>query len=201
MLGDKLGWNWLTYNPGVYFEFAVMARRNCAGFTNGIAKAFPKAKTICDVGAGTGQYLQGLQKLGRKVDGFEYSPMGRAFGRLIGVPLGEFDLCNEPSLPGAAKYDLAYSVEVGEHIPTFLSEQFVKTLTGLAPTVFVTCAQPGQQGHGHINCQPKSFWVDLFAKQGFSFNEEDTKRLLAEFAKFPDLSDYLSNNAMVFRKV
>jgi hypothetical protein len=33
---------------------------------------------------------------------------------------------------------------------------------------------PGQWGDGHINCQPKQFWIDLMQGHGWSFNEQAT---------------------------
>jgi hypothetical protein len=198
--GDKMGWNWLTYNPGVFLEFALVARRNSPFFADAIAKVFPHAQRICDIGAGTGQFVQALQRLHKDVDGFEYSTWGRLFARFIGIHLGTFDLTVAPFLSEVKKYDLAFSLEVGEHIPTFLSGQFVKILTEAAPIVVLTCAGRGQTGHGHINCQDKSFWIDLFAQESFICSDSDLESLHHELIRHPRLSSFITSNLMVFKK-
>jgi hypothetical protein len=38
-----------------------------------------------------------------------------------------------------------------------------------------TAAQPGQWGDGHINCQPKEFWIKLFESEGWSYDETATR--------------------------
>ena len=199
-LGDKLGWDWLTYNPGVFLEFALVARRNSPIFAKSIAKVFPNAEKICDVGAGTGQFVQALRKLGKSAEGFEYSSWGRAFARITGCGLGNFDLNAEPCLSETASYDLTFSLEVGEHIPDFLAPRFVKTLVDSAPIVVLTCAQPGQPGHGHINCQKKDYWINLFAHESYVLSDAEQEMLLEEFGKYPRLSPFIVSNLMVFRK-
>jgi hypothetical protein len=76
----------------------------------------------------------------------------------------------------------------------------IRTLVHAAPIVVVTCAPPGQTGHGHINCREKSFWTELFAREGFLPSEADRLALLEEFARFPRLSSFIPANLMVFRK-
>src|SRR4051812_34101511 len=114
-IGEGLGWEWLIYNPGVFFEFAMVARRNSPLFVSALVQVFAEAKTFCDVGSGTGQFVRELRRLGRNACGFEYSMTGRFFSRLIGAPTQLFDLGQTPAIQLSERVDLVFSLEVGEH--------------------------------------------------------------------------------------
>ena len=61
---------------------------------------------------------------------------------------------------------------------------FVRALAAAARKhVCLTAAGPGQAGLCHVNCQPKSFWIRLFADQGFAFDEVLTDRWQRENAE------------------
>ncbi len=83
--GDRLGWQWLTYNPGVYFEFAMVARRNAPLFGRVLLETFPAARSIVDVGCGTGHFSAFLAAHHKRVVGFEYSRLARVWARALGV--------------------------------------------------------------------------------------------------------------------
>jgi hypothetical protein len=69
-------------------------------------------------------------------------------------------------------------VEVAEHIPNRYSRTLVESISSnAASSVLFTAAPPGTPGCDHINCQPESFWMDLFARNGFRQNSELTKSL------------------------
>jgi hypothetical protein len=199
-LGEKLGCDWLTYNPGVYVEFAMFAQLNAPLFAQSLAETFPNASRICDIGAGTGHFVRALNEIGKNADGFEYAWLGRFFAKLIGVRLGSLDFTKTPSIPMVRNYDIAMSVEVGEHIPTCYSKRFVQTLTNIAPLVLLTCARPGQRGRGHINCQPKSFWKNLFHENGFYHDDCGYEELHANLLKHSKMSSFIPTNLMVFRR-
>lgn len=198
-LGEKLGWEWLVYNPGVFLEFALVAKRNAPIFAAAVARAYPEAKTVADVGSGTGTFAKALTREGKMVDAFEYSFVGRTVSRLLGVKASELDVTRKEPVAPPKKYDLAFSLEVGEHIPTPFSGSFVEILCSLSDTIIFTSAQPGQSGHGHINCQTKSFWVDLFQEHGYQVNKEKTPELLS-LLEHPRLSSFIRNNLVIYSK-
>jgi len=65
------------------------------------------------------------------------------------------------------RFDLAICLEVAEHLPARNSRHLVQQLTSAAPQVLFSAAPPGQSGGGHINCQPLSYWREVFAEFGF----------------------------------
>ncbi len=66
------------------------------------------------------------------------------------------------------RFDLAQSLEVGEHLPTSASETLVDSLTRASDRVLFSAAVTGQGGEFHVNEQPLSFWQDLFKARGYT---------------------------------
>jgi hypothetical protein len=82
-----------------------------------------------------------------------------------GTRFREADLTREIDL--GRRFDLAVSLEVGEHLPTAAAPVFVRNICRAAPLVAFSAAVPGQGGEHHINEQPYAFWRSLFAANGY----------------------------------
>ena len=200
LIGERLGWDSWTYNAGVFQFFHDTAIKSAPGFADAVLAAFPGAKRIIDVGCGSGAMAAELRRRGTDTRGIEHSPKGREWATKQGVPIGVFLLRQDGfDLPPGTPFDLAYSCEVAEHIPTFLSDAFVKFMTACAPTLLVTAAQPGQGGTGHINEQPKSFWITKFEARGYDLDKERTARVAHGLNK-PGVLEPMHKNVMVFVK-
>jgi len=65
------------------------------------------------------------------------------------------------------RFDLAICLEVAEHLPAANSRHLVRQLTSAASQVLFSAAPPGQEGGGHINCKPLSYWREIFEEFGF----------------------------------
>jgi SAM-dependent methyltransferase len=65
------------------------------------------------------------------------------------------------------RYDLAISMEVGEHLPESAADVFVENLCSLSDAVLFSAAAPGQGGTNHINEQWPEYWAAKFGKHGF----------------------------------
>jgi hypothetical protein len=94
------------------------------------------------------------------------------------------------------KFDLAFSLEVAEHIDPLYADVYINNLCLLSDTILISAASPGQKGHGHVNCAPRGYWVDKFAKQGY-INMKGTESLWrTAFLPYKDkkeLSSYFKN--------
>ena len=67
--------------------------------------------------------------------------------------------------------DLAICTGVAEHIPKQASQALVDNITRSARKhVVFTAAGPGQWADGHINCQPREFWTDMFGERGWVYD-------------------------------
>jgi SAM-dependent methyltransferase len=64
-------------------------------------------------------------------------------------------------------FDLAISLEVGEHLPPECSARFVRDLTRLAPVVLFSAAIPHQGGSDHVNERWQDDWAAIFAAEGY----------------------------------
>lgn len=123
-------------------------------------------KTIVDLGCGTGTWLWVATQLGsEEVYGYDGDYIPRNLLMIDESCFEATDLSNRIS--GNKKYDLAISMEVGEHLPESAADIFVDNICCQADTVLFSAAHPGQGGDDHINEQPQSYWVSKFASRGY----------------------------------
>jgi len=129
--------------------------------------ALTHPSSVLDVGCGRGAWLgefkaQGIAKI-VGLDGDYLKPSTLLF------PADRFrptDLSGKFEIP-PGRFDLAMCLEVAEHLPAPNSRHLVRLLTSAAPQVLFSAAPPGQEGEGHINCQPLSYWRKIFEEFGF----------------------------------
>jgi SAM-dependent methyltransferase len=196
-LGEQLGWQSLVYNPLTHWSFDRAARRNAPLFVSTVKDLIPAARTIIDVGCGGGLYVTEFCREGFDAIGLEYSPRLRRKCYRRGVSVYEFDVSRTTTLPPGAPFDVALSLEVAEHIAPRLSNSFVASFAGLADIVLFTAAHPGQGGTGHINEQPRDYWIEKFEKAGFVFDGALT-RMFAARLKARGAFWYLPHNLSIF---
>jgi SAM-dependent methyltransferase len=126
-----------------------------------------KPKSVLDIGCGTGAWLNTFQQLYQIEDirGVDGDYVKDHFRRIPKEKFTSFDLKHYYE-PGR-KYDLAMSVEVGEHLPDSSSDLLVKSLVEAAPVVLFSAAMPLQGGTYHINEQNPEYWAAKFAQHGY----------------------------------
>lgn len=112
--------------------------------------------SVVDFGCGQGEWL----------DAFS---LDDTTGVDIAAPEGprllRADLCRPLDL--GRRYDLALCLEVGEHLPESAADVLIDTLTHHSAHVVFSAAVPGQEGKGHINCQPLDYWRQKFQRRGY----------------------------------
>ncbi len=144
----------MTYNEWFFEEEGRVAAQSAAVVVPWLVSEVGPTSAV-DVGCGTGEWVAALRGLGVDafgVDGF--APL---------VPwLERADLTEGYDCSG---YDLAISLEVAEHLPSESAEPLVEGLCA-ARVVLFSAATVGQQGIGHINCQPHDYWHGLFEAHG-----------------------------------
>jgi SAM-dependent methyltransferase len=125
------------------------------------------AKSVIDVGCGTGAWLSVLAEQGVAITGID-GEYAIASGLLI--PRDRFvphDL-KAPIPQSLGRFDLAMCLEVGEHLEKSRAASLVSELCSLAPMVAFSAAIPRQGGLDHINECWQSEWARLFEGQGFT---------------------------------
>ncbi len=152
-------------------------------------------ESVLDVGCANGFLLEALLGAGKTVHGLEVSPAVVAVlpPALAGrVQVGDFR-------EASGTYDLVCCVEVAEHIPRRRSAELVDRLIHVASDwIFFTAAPPGQGGHGHLNCRPRSDWVEIFERQGWR-EAVATTAAMKQCLRQLELAHWLGSNAIVFR--
>ncbi|HTI88590.1 MAG TPA: class I SAM-dependent methyltransferase [Alphaproteobacteria bacterium] len=153
------------YDRGFYDDQMTGSFRSASVIVPMVLEHVP-ARTVCDIGCGTGTWLCVFMNNGVSdvlgVDG-DYVPSD-----YLKIPRTSFypaDLRNTVTIERT--FDLAVSLEVAEHLPASRAESFVATLTQLAPVVLFSAAIPNQGGTEHINEQWPDYWEALFAARGF----------------------------------
>ncbi len=130
-------------------------------------------RSVCDFGCGNGFLLEYFLKKGIIVLGVEGSENSLAFiDPALKDRIQIRDLSQTHTI---GQFELGMSLEVAEHIPKKYATNFIANLTSNASKhILFSAAQPGQWGDGHINCQPKQFWIDLIQENGWSFDKDAT---------------------------
>jgi SAM-dependent methyltransferase len=133
--------------------------------------------SVIDIGCGRGAWLaefkaRGINKI-VGLDGNYLKPSKLLFPPECFYPA---DLSGKFEIQGG-RFDLAICLEVAEHLPLANAEHLVAQLTSAAPQVLFSAAPPGQEGGGHINCQPLSYWRKMFEGCGFKMLDPFRPRL------------------------
>jgi hypothetical protein len=122
--------------------------------------------SVVDFGCGTGTWLTWARQLGAPdVLGYEASRRAADSFDEPDLLIEIVDL--EQRVNPNRRFDLAISLEVGEHLSRGRSETFVADLCRASDRVLFSAAIPGQGGLDHVNERWQSSWAALFAVQGY----------------------------------
>jgi SAM-dependent methyltransferase len=128
---------------------------------------FVQPKSVVDVGCGIGLIANKFFEFGAtEVCGIDGDYVDRSMLQLSEKYFVVHDL-TKPYI-SKRRYDLAMSFEVAEHLEQKYATNFVKSLCSLSDIITFSAAVPGQGGAHHVNERPQSYWVDIFAKNGYS---------------------------------
>jgi SAM-dependent methyltransferase len=195
-LGQRIGSEWLSYNPWVMRQFHDGAVGNAPKVVNAFNEVFPGLKRVFDVGAGSGAFAAEFRNRGCAVLACEHSAYGRKLARMQGVESLAFDLAQVPPCAVQGEFDVVYCFEIAEHLTPDLGANLVRFLSKFRAPVVFTAAQPGQGGTGHINEQPISYWREKFQNANRLVDEEKTKRLRDCFSA-QKCASWFERNALV----
>lgn len=128
-------------------------------------------RTALDLGCGLGYFVQFLRAEGMEAWGVEAADMGAAF-KAPGFQI-QRDLSTPFDLE--QKADLVICLEVVEHIPPSLEDVvFDNIVRHVGQYLLFSGATPGQQGTGHINEQPESYWFAHLVRRGLRLIPDQT---------------------------
>lgn len=122
--------------------------------------------SVVDFGCGVGTWLDASKSLDvERIFGIEGPWIPRD---QVKIDVTEY-VCHDLTEPTSLDqhFDLAISLEVGEHLPPHRASSFVSELCKSAKFVLFSAAIPKQGGQGHVNEQWQSYWAALFGANEF----------------------------------
>ena len=197
VLGLRHDW---IYDSGYYTipssEFIV---RRAERIASTILNDF-RPTCVIDVGCGTGALLEALRDRGCEVLGLEYSEVALKYCHSRLLRVAKFDL-EKDIFRDNRTFDVAISMEVGEHLPEKVADRYVDLLTRLSQVIVFTAAPPSQGGIDHVNEQPPSYWISKFQQRRFKHAKELSQRWRESWKAGGDVESYYHENLMIFRRV
>ncbi|MFN7022448.1 MAG: class I SAM-dependent methyltransferase [Phycisphaerales bacterium] len=155
----------MAYTPR-WFAGQVTTSEASAEIVAPIVVDLLRPRSVVDVGCGLGGWAAAFARHGgAEVMGVDGDYVDRSMLRIPPDRFKPHDLTKPLDL--GRTFDLAISLEVAEHLPESVADQFVATLTALAPAVLFSAAVPAQGGNNHINEQWQSYWIRKFAARGY----------------------------------
>lgn len=122
--------------------------------------------SVLDIGCGVGTWLAAAHKLGAtRLIGYDGPHVTRDMLVDHKIELRSINL--EYDEPKPERIDLAMSLECAEHVSQAAGCRIVECLCRSADAVLFSAAIPGQGGKHHVNEQWQSYWIRLFADNGF----------------------------------
>lgn len=156
----------LAYSRSFYSYIDVWARDSAEQIVPLVIDLL-RPRSVVDVGCGTGGWLAAFSEHGvEKYLGIDGDHVERSQLKIDPAHFVAADLTAPLSI-GAERFDLAVSLEVGEHLPPKSAGILVDSLVGLAPAVLFSAAIPLQGGANHVNEQWQAYWANLFAERHF----------------------------------
>jgi SAM-dependent methyltransferase len=123
------------------------------------------ARSVLDVGCGTGAWLDEFQRAGvddwfgvDALDSEHHPTLASDHFRKVDLSRG---------IDVGRAFDLTICLEVAEHLPAASADRFIESLAHTAPVVAFSAAIPHQGGEGHVNEQWPDYWRERFANAGF----------------------------------
>ena len=150
-----------------FYDYINQGARHSAQHVSALLAPLLQPTSVIDLGSGRGVWLDEWRKTGAQVIlAVDCDCVDR--DHLV-IPRENFmaaDLTKPVHVD--RRFDLAQSLEVGEHLPHAAAETLVNSLTRASDRVLFSAAVTGQGGEFHINEQPLSFWQSLFAASGYT---------------------------------
>jgi predicted RNA methylase len=194
------------YHSG-YFSSSIFDY-DYAAIAETIIKEY-QPKRIIDFGCGTGDLARAFASRGVTVvaiDGYSTPD----FSAYSNIHFTKVDLNNVAATQKflkqfEAKFDLAISIEVAEHLNPDVSSSFIEWMTSMADVIVFSAAVPSQDGDGHINCRSRSDWYQFIKqheyviadtlRQHFTLNPR-----LGLWHKF-NIVDYVQKDSVFAKKI
>jgi len=157
-----------TYDDEYYDALHPGAVRSAAAVVPYVQDIFA-ARRVVDLGCGTGAWLASFRAHGAtRILGVDLPPANKGVPIRRVIPSTDF-LARNLMVPLKIKerFNLAVSLEVGEHLSLHAADIYLDSLVRLAPVVLFSAAIPDQGGEQHENEQWPAWWATRFKERGY----------------------------------
>jgi hypothetical protein len=155
--------------------------------------------TVMDFGCGRGTWSKCFRDLGSTVGGIELFEIAKDY-----IPDSVHKIVHDLRQPldCGRGYDLTICLEVAEHMTEQHAGVLCHTLSvHTTQNLLFSAAQPGQEGTGHINLKPLTYWQRQLARMGLEFSPIKTAQVQEGFGNIVNsLYEYLPKNVLVFSR-
>ena len=129
-------------------------------------KALPPCHSAVDFGCAVGTWLKGLEKYEiADIRGYDGKWVDQS--KLLIPKESFFAIDFDKPMEIDRKFDLAISIEVGEHLQESSADAFIENITKSADFVLFSAAIPFQGGENHVNEQWPDYWNTKFNRFGY----------------------------------
>lgn len=150
-------------------------------------------QSVVDVGCGFGAWLSTFRDYGvEDLLGLDGAHIDAESLTIVPEQFLACDLADPPAID--RRFDLVICLEVAEHLPELLSEDFVAFLTDLGPIVLFSAAIPFQGGEHHINEQWPEYWAERFERRGYVVVDSIRSSVWQD----PDVEWWYAQNILLF---
>ena len=154
-------------------------------------------RKLADIGSGCGVYSRFFRDHGAEVVSIDAvkPPVEYSFPGLVEIR----DL-RTPFANVWDPFDMALCLEVAEHIPEESADVFLGNIAALSDLQVFSHAPPRQGGTGHVNEQPKRYWIAKMAAHGFAYDRPRTGVLMETFKREKPPFMWMTEHICVFRR-
>lgn len=142
-------------------------------------------RSMLDLGCGEGEWVAAFIDAGVDATGVDIAAP---------EPQNRHDLTSPLDL--GRTFDLVLSIEVGEHLPEAAADTLVESSIRHSDFVVFSAATVGQEGVGHINCQPHEYWHSKFSDRGYVMSDPFRPLLVGD----DRVSSWYRNNLFMYER-
>jgi SAM-dependent methyltransferase len=159
----------------------------------GILFEYARPDSVLDVGCGLGTWMSVASSLGvhdvHGIEGHRLDPSQLVVEQSL---VTSVDL--EQGFALNRRFDVAFCLEVAEHLSASAADQLVASLAAHTDVVLFSAAIPFQGGHHHVNEQFPDYWRIRFARHGFQPVDFIRPRIWND----PEVLWWLRQNTLLF---